>query len=101
MSQNKIVFWITILASLVIIALPTTLKIVEHHQEKLYLVATKKIFESALDCFYEDVCSEDITIGELKNSGYLKEDVVNPKTKMFFSNDLVLVYENNQFQFKK
>ncbi len=101
MSNVKASFWLTVLASLVIIGLPTILKITKNHEERMYLVATKKIIESAETCFYNDECLQDeITIGELKQKGYLL-DVINPQTKTYFEDDLVLIWENNHVSIKK
>ena len=102
MSRNKIIFWLTLFAAILIIALPTFLNIVKNHQDRLYEVATKKLFESAESCFFDDVCEGTVvTLEELKNKGYLEQDIVNPQTKMYFEDTLVLVFENYRVQFKK
>lgn len=102
MSRNKIIFWLTLFAAILILALPTFLNIIKNHQDRLYQVATKKIIESAESCFYDDVCEgTTITIGELKKKGYLKEDVVNPKTKMYFEESVELILDNFHVQLKK
>lgn len=101
MNNWKTTFWLTVLASLLIIGLPTILRITKNHEERLYLVATKKIFESAEACFYDDVCQTDVmSLGELKQKGYI-EDVINPQTKTYFDDNLLLVWEDNHVQFQK
>lgn len=95
MNQNKPIVILTSIAAVLIITLPTIFKIYNRHQERLYEVATKKITESAEDCFRAQVCSgHEITIGELKNTGYLETDIVNPKTKTYFDESTVLQEEN-------
>ncbi|MCI8575722.1 MAG: hypothetical protein HFI09_04555 [Bacilli bacterium] len=100
MSSFKTTFWLTVLATILIIGLPTILKITKNHEERMYLVATKKILESAEACFYDDVCQDSmISLGDLKQKGYL-DDVIDPQTKTYFEDDLMLVYENYRVSFK-
>lgn len=102
MSKNKVILWMTIFGSILIIALPTVLKIYKNHQDRLYQVATKKITETALDCFHDDVCEEPaVTLSELKKNGYLEFDVVDPETKTYFPDDVVLIYDEYQVILKK
>lgn len=95
MKRNKIIVQLTVIGAVLIIALPTLIKIYQGHQERLYEVATKKIKESALACFQNFECENSVTLGDLKEKGYLGMDVVNPKTKTYFPDDLILV--NDQF----
>jgi len=100
MSKNKTVLLLTIIASLLIITLPTILQIYQNHNNRLLQVATKKILESAESCFYDDVCQgNEITIGDLRDNGYLESDVVNPKTKKYFAEDTLLIYEEYHVHF--
>lgn len=102
MNRNKIIFWLTLFGTVLILGLPTILKIYQNHQDRLCQVATKKIIESAEDCFRDDVCKEPaVTLGELKSTGYLESDVVDPETKTYFSDDVVLIYDEYQVILKK
>ncbi len=95
-TKNKLVLSFTILASILMIFVPTVIKIAEDHDEKLMLVATKKLIESAESCYYDGVCtSNQMTLSQLLRTGYLKSNVVNPKTKTYFDDDLLFVYEEN------
>ncbi len=95
MNRNKMVLQLTVIGAVLIIALPTLIKIYEGHQNRLYEVATKQIKESALACFQNFDCENSITLGDLKEKGYLGMDVVNPKTKTYFPDDLIIV--NNHY----
>lgn len=98
MNKNKAIISLTIIASILIITLPTIIKIYHNHEERLYLVATKKIIESAKNCYYDQIChSNTITVQELKNTGYLETDIVNPKTKTYFSETTTIKLENETF----
>lgn len=102
MSKNKSIITLTIIAALIIIALPTTIKIHINHENKLYEVAAKKIMESAEDCFKDGICkNHKTTIKELKEKGYLKENIVNPKSKTYFEDEIVLIEENFEVTFQK
>lgn len=95
MNKNKTVFLLTVIASLLIIALPTIIKIYQGHQARLYEVATKKILESAEECFRDQICTGNkVTVLELKEAGYLKGDVVNPKTRTYFEDSMVLYVQD-------
>lgn len=100
MNKNKTILLFTVFVSVLFITVPTIWKIYQNHANRLYEVATKKIIESAENCFFDDIChGTQITIGVLKKTGYLKADVVNPKTKTYFEDSLVLIYENFQVRF--
>lgn len=102
MNQNKTIVTLTLIGALFIIILPTILSIYKNHENRLELVATKKITESAETCRNDNVCKkEKITIEELKQTGYLKEDVVNPKTKEYFSGTTYVIFENNNYVLKE
>jgi len=95
-NKNKTILSITICTAILMIFVPTIIKISKNHQEKLMIVATKKLIESAERCYYDGVCvMNQMTLGQLKNTGYLTGDVVNPETKTYFENDLLFVYEEN------
>lgn len=100
MNKNKIILFLTFIGAILIIVLPTTIKIYQNHMERLYEVATKKILESAEECYQKQICTEPkITIGDLKEKGFLKEDVVNPKTKQVFDDSMFLEEKNFKVTF--
>ena len=86
MELNKVVIFLSILAIGILIIVPTMTKVNNSHLDKSYLVATKKITESAEKCYYEKKClNTKITIKELIEKGYM-EALVNPRTEEYFKN---------------
>lgn len=101
MNEKKAVLFLTMIATIVIVVLPTIFQIYQRHVERLYEVALREVLESAEECYRNQVCTKhEMTILELKNTGYLKSDIVNPKTKTYFDENLILVEENFQVTLK-
>lgn len=98
MTKNKIIFYLTLIAILLIIALPTTYKVIKKHQDRLLKITIKQIEETAKDCYYNSSCIEnEITLKEL----YEKTDLPrmsNPITKMVYS-ESSYVSVNDNFKF--
>lgn len=102
MNKNITIIFLTGIASILIIGLPTVLKIHNAHEERLYEVATKKIIESAELCYREQICiKEEMTLKELQATGYLEENIINPKTKTYFDENLKLIEENFQVKMEE
>ncbi len=100
MNKNKLILSFTFFGTILILVLPTTIKIYQNHMDRIYEVATKKILESAEECYQNNVCIDSkITIGDLKEKGFLKEDVVNPRTKQVFDDSILLQEENFKVSF--
>lgn len=98
--KNKLILLLTVIGALLIIALPTIFKIYQGYESRSYEVAARIILESASDCYRDGVCTkEQMTIGDLKKTGYLKEDVINPRTKTYFDESLILVERNFEVSF--
>lgn len=100
MSKNKFVLLLTVIAIILIVALPTIFKIYQRHEARMYEVASRKILEKAEECYRDQICqNKTMTIEELKKTGYLKTDVVNPRTKTYFDLNLVMQEENFKVTF--
>lgn len=100
-NKNKTILFLTVIATILIVALPTILKISERHDERMYIAASRKVLESAETCYRDQVCKEkQMTIGDLKKIGYLKEEVVNPRTKTYFEDNMIMVEDNFHVTFK-
>lgn len=89
---------ITILALLALIALPAITKQLDNSKENLYNSQIKNI-ESAASAWGtdnlfklpdDDTCIS-VTLGYLKDLGYIDNSVINPKTSEEFSNDETFV----------
>lgn len=98
MKSFKIVF-ATFLISVFLIITFSVLKVEKRHEEMVLLVSEKKITEAAKNCYYEDSCQkEKVTLGELIQKGYLKEEV-NPITKMYYSHESYVEKKENTYTF--
>lgn len=99
MNKNKIIAILTVIAAILIVALPTLFKIYWGYEERTFLVASKKVLESASDCYRASDCHGEVTIKELRSKGYLVEPVINPRTKTYFDESIVLVATDYEVTF--
>ena len=101
---------ITILALLALIALPAISKQMENSKDNLYNAQIKNIEESAkawgadnLFKLPEDDTCITVTLGYLKDLGYIDSSVVNPKDNEEFSNTETFVSiskQHNQYVYE-
>lgn len=96
MNTNKIVIYVTIISLLLLISIPTVYKVIKKNYNSLNLVTEKYIIETAERCFYEGVCKEStVTLKELYSYHYIKEDVVDPISKVVYSDkSYITIYED-------
>lgn len=81
MNKNKVIFYVTIVIILLLIAIPSIVKTINTHNDRLVEATTKKIVDAAKNCYYTESCVNDtITLQELYEKTELK-DLVNPITK--------------------
>ena len=99
MNKNKIIAILTVIAAILIVALPTLFKIYWGYEERTFLVASNKVLESASDCYRASDCHGEVTIKELRSKGYLVEPVINPRTKTYFDESIVLVAKDYEVTF--
>lgn len=99
MKNNNIVFFITLLTLILVITIPTILKVSHNHKEKLYNSEIAKIKQKATLCILEKKCiNEKIFLRDLYEYGYIEEKKVNPKTKEYFNEDTsYLIQEEDDF----
>ncbi len=96
--MNKKWIYTTTLLLILLIAIPSTYKVVHRHNERMLRNVTKKIEETAKDCYYNNSCIEDkITLGEIYEKTGL-QTMSNPITKKVYSEESY-VDVNNNFQF--
>ena len=95
MNKNKIIVYGTILLLILLIAIPSVLKTIQIHEERLLEVTTKKIVEAAKKCYYHESCVENqITLAELYEKTDLKE-LTNPVTKMVYNPNSYVDVQNS------
>lgn len=100
MNTNKIVIYVTLIFSLLVIGIPTFYKVTKNHHSNLELVTQKQILEAAQNCFYEQKCPNDkITLKELYNQKYLVDEVIDPLTKIVYDYNSYVLVDENGFNF--
>ena len=96
MSKKYIIFT-SIAILFLIIAFPTTYKIIKNYNNKSYIVVEKKIKEAAKKCYLEEKCTGDeTTLKVLYENNYL-DTIVNPVTKKIYDENLVIKKSENGF----
>lgn len=82
------------------IGIPTFIKVVQDNRQKLNLVNEKLVIESAKECIYQGECFENkIYLEELYDKGYLKEDIVDPASKIIYSRKSYVIIEKENATF--
>ena len=102
MTINKFVVYVTVLACMLLIAVPTLYKVIYANHSKLNAVTEKLITEAAYKCYYADKCKSNvITLKELYNNGYLEKDIVNPVTKEIYLDSSYVVLNKDSATFNE
>lgn len=100
MNTNKITIIFTCISILLIISIPTIYKVVEKHNNDLYVVVENKIIEAAKNCYYDEKClNEKILLKDLYDLKYL-EEVSNPVTKEYYNENSYVERNNLKFTLK-
>ena len=96
--KNKIFLYLTALLLFLLIAVPSTYKVIKKHHTRLLLNTIKRIEEAAKYCYYNDSCIEEqITLEELYEKTSLPR-MNNPVTKEVYNEkSYVSVKENFKF----
>ncbi len=96
MVSNKFIFYLSLIAILLIIAIPTISKINEKHIERLFIVETSKISEKALLCYMENKCTDSkISLKELIEKEYLVRGI-DPRTNEYFKDDVYVIITDHK-----
>ena len=94
---------IVILGLLAIIVVPNVAKIINENRDKVYKKQLENIIESAKTWGSDNIGklptvnneSIKVTLGELQQGGYAKNDLKNPKTeKLFDENNTYVIIKN-------
>ncbi len=79
--SNKLIIYVTLIALILIIGIPTYIKVNNNYETRVILTMKNKIKVKAIQCWNESKCLNDtIYLNELYENGYL-EEVINPVTK--------------------
>ena len=100
MENNRPIIYITLVALLFIIGIPTIINIKDNHNDKLYLTMKLKIIEAAKKCYLEDKCiDQNVKVSYLIDNSYL-ETVIDPISEEPINNDsYVIKKDNNIYEF--
>ena len=93
----KITLFGTFIAIFLIIAIPTAYKVMNVSRQKEDMVNQKLITEKAKKCIYDGKCTTNtVTLKTLYSLNYIKDKVINPYDKTFYSEDsyVVITREN-------
>ena len=97
--KNSYIIYITLVAIVLIIAIPTTYTVIKKHNEKLIKVVTNRIEYKAKKCYYDEICkNEKITLKDLYDNKYLEKES-NPVTKEYYNENSYVTKEKNEFKF--
>ena len=100
---------LTVLALLALLITPVIARTIKNNKQKLYNAQIKIIEKAAQDYAIKntEILPDEgmvsyITLGEIKRSGVLQEEVRNPRTKELFPDDLQIqiTLENNQYVYR-
>ena len=99
MNRNKTIIYITIIALVLIISIPTIYTIVKKHNDRLTAVTHKRIEEAAKECYLKNICvDEKITLKQLYENKYLEKES-NPITKEYYNEESFVQRKDKTFDF--
>lgn len=99
MNMNKIIIYITIIAIVIIILIPTVYTIVKKHNDKMINVTHKRIEEAAKECYLNNIClNERITLKQLYENDYLEKES-NPITKEYYNEESYVEKNGKKYNF--
>lgn len=89
--------WILPIIFLAIIVFITGYKIIKNRENKQYKVLYSKIEYATKECFLKGECSGyEITLNDLYEKGYIKEELYDPITKELLNKDTKIKYRNDK-----
>ncbi len=91
---NKICIITTLICLILMLTVPALLKVNNDHRKHLYNCVIDEVKIAALKCYYEDNCSNVITLQELYDLKYL-ETISNPLTKEIYSASTTIEIKGN------
>ena len=99
MNRNKVIIYITIVALVLIILIPTTMKIVKKHNNRMISVTHKRIEEATRECYLDGKCmDEKTTLKKLYENDYLKKES-DPITKEYYNEESYVERKGKTFNF--
>lgn len=79
--SNKLIIYVTIIALILILSIPTYIKVNNNYKAGVILTLKSKIKVKAIQCWNEEKCLDNtIYLRDLYNLNYL-DKIINPVTK--------------------
>ena len=101
MNSNKITIIFSVIVIFLLVAIPTTYKVIKNHQKNLIRTTESKIIEAAKKCYFEEKCDKSkIYLKDLYSLKYL-EKISNPLTKEFYNEDSYIEIREDKFIFNE
>lgn len=99
MNRNKTIIYITVVALVLIILIPTIYTIVKKHNDRLINVTYKRIEEATRECYLDGKCmDEKTTLKKLYENDYLKKES-DPITKEYYNEESYVERKDKKFKF--
>ena len=101
MNKNFYLSLASVAILLLVIIIPSVIKVNKRHNDHLLRVVESKIIERAEDCYYKEECNGKITLKELYEKKYL-DIVANPISKEYYNElSYVIIHEDQKSEFKE
>lgn len=96
--SNRIWVLGTLILLVLLVAIPSIIKVYNKHRVKLYNSVIDNAKYQALKCYHEDNCGDVITLKELYDLKYM-DSLVNPLTKEIYDENTTFTIKNNKVSF--
>ena len=97
---NKLTIFVTIIAIILIIGVPTYYKVNSRYESRVELTMKNKIKVKAIQCWNDSKCPNDtVYLSDLYKTGYL-DKVINPVTKKAINDYSYVKKENGKLIIK-
>lgn len=88
----------TFIIILGMVVVPTIYKVYKKHNDNLLLVVENEFMYQAKNCYYNDLCSNIVTLKDLYDNHYLKEKLTNPINKKYYDDKSSINIETGEIQ---
>ncbi len=92
---------ILIIIIIAVLIIPSTIYVINDHNDKLIIVRDKKVIEAANDCKNEKKCTnQTVTLKELYDLKYL-DNIYDPITRELINEESYVDFNSNEFKIVK
>ena len=95
-SGTKFIIYVTFIAIILILGIPTYNKVNANHKNRVYLTQKEKFKTKANQCWNDNICTDTkIYLKDLYNNNYL-DPLIDPNTKKEFNENSYVEKENEE-----